>query len=246
MDDRKADYERAIFKLFLKASSLRVARSSIEPRQPPEPDLCCTIGNRRVAFELVEAIDPRFAGGASESNRQIAVMQAFFDQQSLATRRALRASLGNAWIWVLFADGNRREREKSIPGLFEFLATLTVDALGDYEIGAEYDCPCVPSVTIMRSDDIRRPRFDVTYVRSVGDPLLTRVKEKWQKSYQTPYETQLLAFYNMQTSRLAQLSLKEVEEFVRDNWSTSPFKRVWVYDVGKAKILLDLAWSTKQ
>jgi hypothetical protein len=38
--------------------------------------------------------------------------------------------------------------------------------------------------------------------------------------------------------------LSDARDFVRDNWATAPFVRVWVMDATEPKILLDLSPET--
>ena len=54
--------ERENFERFTKAAGLDVLPNSIESREPPEPDILCSIeGRGPVAFELVELVDPSYA-----------------------------------------------------------------------------------------------------------------------------------------------------------------------------------------
>lgn len=58
------DREQRAFKLFAEQGPLHIVPSSIESRDPPSPDIVCTLeGGERVAFELVELVDEDFAKG---------------------------------------------------------------------------------------------------------------------------------------------------------------------------------------
>src|SRR5882724_188459 len=48
----KAEHEFVIFKGFAQVSGLTVCASSIETREPPQPDIWCMLGNKPYFFEL--------------------------------------------------------------------------------------------------------------------------------------------------------------------------------------------------
>src|SRR5437870_1544433 len=59
---KKAQRERKIFERFAAAAKLNVQPGSVESREPPEPDILCSIeGRAAVAFELVEVVDEPYA-----------------------------------------------------------------------------------------------------------------------------------------------------------------------------------------
>ena len=58
----KAQIELAIFANFIRFSGLPIPVSTAEKRNPPEPDILCSLGTEgKVAFELVEICDPNIA-----------------------------------------------------------------------------------------------------------------------------------------------------------------------------------------
>ena len=59
---QQAETERALFRLFADAIDLPIEPGSIESREPPQPDIRCTLGEAGPAcFELVEIIDSDLA-----------------------------------------------------------------------------------------------------------------------------------------------------------------------------------------
>jgi hypothetical protein len=54
----KAEHEREVFQEFAAKSELLVDRSSIECRDPPEPDIFCRVGGTGYYFELGRILDP--------------------------------------------------------------------------------------------------------------------------------------------------------------------------------------------
>lgn len=62
MSTPQAESERALFKLFAETVELSIASDSIESRNPPEPDIRCTLAEAGPqCFELVEIIDSDLA-----------------------------------------------------------------------------------------------------------------------------------------------------------------------------------------
>src|SRR5947207_2234470 len=58
----KAAWERKKFRAAADVAGLQIVLRSIRSRRHPEPDILCTLRNgERVAFELVELVDPDIA-----------------------------------------------------------------------------------------------------------------------------------------------------------------------------------------
>jgi hypothetical protein len=69
-----------------------------------------------------------------------------------------------------------------------------------------------------------------------ADPLVGRIQTKFSKSYEASAPLELLAFYELQPVSPEALWRSQLHEFVVQNLETSPFRRVWVYDVGNRKV----------
>ena len=65
-DQSKAEVERAIFELFLKAKGWPCDVSLFESRNPPEPDILYRSPDEKVAFELLELCDSPLAEARSK------------------------------------------------------------------------------------------------------------------------------------------------------------------------------------
>lgn len=64
----KGEIEKAIFEEFAGCGRLQIIPGSVQKREPPEPDILCTlISGERVAFELAEACAPEFAAARTKS-----------------------------------------------------------------------------------------------------------------------------------------------------------------------------------
>jgi hypothetical protein len=61
-EQTKGAYEVEVFRRFIEAAKLPIAPSSVEKREPPEPDIRCLHStDGPIAFELVELCDPNLA-----------------------------------------------------------------------------------------------------------------------------------------------------------------------------------------
>jgi hypothetical protein len=100
----------------------------------------------------------------------------------------------------------------------------------------------VRTITISRGD-FESPEFDVEAVGSIGDPTLDRVRGKWVKSYATRYPIELLAYYELQPQAPEALWLPRLSSFISDNWNASPFRKVWVFDIGSRSVSASFACS---
>jgi hypothetical protein len=80
------------------------------------------------------------------------------------------------------------------------------------------------------------PEFDVSAVSSIGEPTVDRIRTKYQRKYVTTRPVELLAFYELQPLAPKALWHPRLESFVEASWSTAPFRRVWLFDVGSRNI----------
>lgn len=58
MDKKRKNHEQQVFREFVEAERLNVDQSTIECRQPPEPDILCICNGSPVYFELGRIFDP--------------------------------------------------------------------------------------------------------------------------------------------------------------------------------------------
>jgi len=70
------------------------------------------------------------------------------------------------------------------------------------------------------------------------DSLFNKSMEKFGKSYKADASIELLSYFNQQAEPLGDV-LSRYIYFVEEHIGKSPFRRVWVYDVFRNKILYD-------
>ena len=71
----------------------------------------------------------------------------------------------------------------------------------------------------------------------VSDPVVDRIKGKFQKRYETANRLELLAYYDLQPSVRAVYQVSSVDAVVRTQLPASQFSRVWVFNVDDNTVL---------
>ncbi len=231
--------ELVTFRRFAEVCPIAIEEESIVKRQPPEPDISCQLAGsgETVAFELVQIIDEGWARLTSAQFRDGDSLRTEYDATTGILRRALDDRLANALVYVRFRrELSSRERRAAIPDILRELAKLPAAYVGDWK--PDSGTPLfgkVRSIRVSRGD-FQGPEFDVEAVSSIGDPTVDRVRAKWQKSYTTRHPIELLAYYELQPLAPEVFWLSRLTSFVEQNWTTAPFRRVWLFDVGARTI----------
>jgi len=238
--------ELAIFQNFAEVCPLNIIRESISKRSPPEPDVLCKLaeGDEEVAFELVEIIDEGWASLTSGQFREAKSLREAYLASTDEYRRELDERLGNALVYVSFvADVQARQRRSAVSDILRHLSTIRPDFNGEWKPPSGSTLHGrVRGITISRGD-FEGPEFEVEAVAPIGDPTLERVRAKWLKSHATRYPIELLAYYELQPLMPKVLWFPSVDSFVSENWNTSPFRRVWVFDIGSRSVLASFTCS---
>jgi hypothetical protein len=234
-EDAKAARERAIFHVFLACEGApAVEAGTVESREPPEPDILCTIADRGpTAFELVEIIERDWRQLIGDHMRLQNALYVKHEQRGTPLADAYRDAL----VFLRYRpDATISQREKAIPALFAFLHGLPPGFTGDATPGVEL-APILRSVGISRVDFDWGPLFQVGGAHHwVGDPAAESIQGKWIKTYDTQHPIELLAYYSLQSIPAASW-IGPVQSFVDANWTTSPFRKVWICDLNSKRIL---------
>jgi len=115
---------------------------------------------------------------------------------------------------------------KGLPGEFKGDANAVGDLAATFR-----------SVGVSRGDFNPGPFFLVEAVSSIGDPTADTIQGKWIKVYETPHPIELLAYYSLHPTIPDALWRRPVQSFVDANWTTSPFRKVWICDLGSRQVL---------
>ena len=220
-----------MFRLFAQSAKLQIPPKSIEKRDPPKPDICCELAEYgRTCFELVETIDTSLAQAVAG---QFRLQETLRDEAT----RVLRG-FADALIFVRYVRSALvQHRVQSVPALVAYLGGLAAGFEGDVMVPAGSSLSVtVRSVHVTRGGFVG-PVFQVEAGTFISDPVIERIKSKFNKRYETENRIELLAFYELQPTQRAEMKLPEVEAFVQANLHASQFSRVWIFDVGNRTVL---------
>lgn len=130
--NNQANHELSIFSSFVMATKLAVTPNSIQKRQPPEPDILCSIeGRGDVAFELVEIVDESMARRDSDALRLRRVLFETYQNYLEEKRRAFFSRYGHCSIHVAFEENaSYRDRAVAAPAVLDFLLCVAQPITG--------------------------------------------------------------------------------------------------------------------
>jgi hypothetical protein len=238
--------ERLIFAEFASASGLPVVLDTIESRPPPEPDILCEVkGHGHVAFELGEVVDPAFEQATSERVRTRKAFRAAYGALPPDDRKRIEDCLGGVpAVFVGFARGTSpgkwRHAAKSIVTILAARSRAAQDEDRPHE--DERAVWWIPELgegaeILVRRCTTETPYLGVTELTPVRDPTPHLLEKKFAKKYSTTAPIELLAYFVAAPSpeesdrRLDMLNLLKAE-------TESPYRRVWLFDWFKRKVVL--------
>jgi hypothetical protein len=231
MSTLQAESERALFKLFADAVELPITPCSIESRNPPEPDIRCTLGDARPqCFELVEIID-------SDLAKAVGIQLKFQDR--LATDALARQikGLSDALVFVSFSrSSTNAQKQQASDVLLNLLQQLPNGFRGDIDPAVDARLGVVRRLRLTRGDFVG-PVFQIDGATFITDPIVERIQEKFAKKYTTDAPIDLLVYYQMHPTVRAENELPGLGDYVRANLESSPFSRVWVFDADNRRLL---------
>ena len=237
--DQQAKNEIRIFKFFFKLTPYSIDINSIKKEKPPKPDISCDLlDGAKIAFELVECIDDSIARSVYDSKN---LRQLFYDRLNKlpkGKKKAFTMNFKNASIYIAFSRGASVIKKRSaIPKLFDFLLALENTAQGKFSFRSYRDLKDVVNWIYIQRGEFVGPIFDIQAATSFADPAKERVEGKFRKVYEIQCKTDLLAYYELQPELPEENWLPKVKEFVEQNISKSAFQRVWIYSIGRNKII---------
>lgn len=231
MKNKSTKKEISIFKKFTKLCPYSINLSSIIKKEPPEPDISCSLSDGSIiAFELTEIIDEDLARSFNDSIR---LKEAFNDELE-----QLEANFNNALIYIAFDEEILFRRKKnSIQKIINYLLTLDKTAEGEFRPKDLIDI--VKFMSISRG--VIGPIIDVESIAWIDYPCKEYIKRKFEKNYETESNNiELLAYYELQPKEpknILEYKLNSLKEFVKNNIISSEFQRVWIYSTRENKII---------
>jgi hypothetical protein len=183
MADPHGDREIAIFQEF--ARDCRLSIANIEKRQPPEPDILCDVADiGKVAFEMVESIDPGLA--QQMDNAITKSVQAYYESLPDPEHNEIKDLLSGCLLRIGYLSlVNKRQKRRAMETLFDQLRTLGESGFRGAFRPEEGD-PAFGVVSMIRIHDAFSegggPSFDEGDAISIDDPSDSVIQGKFGKT----------------------------------------------------------------
>ena len=229
--------ELKIFRRFAKHYPYKIRIDSIKKRKPPEPDILCELINcMKIAFELVQCLDEKIVKTIEDAITLKKQTDLLIQGLSEKDKNKFLDKYSNAIITINFNNKCSLIKRKSvIPDLLKYLLGAPKTLNG--EVISPINSKVLEDINIKRCS-INGPNIMVPpSATSFADPSLKLIKNKFLRSYKTPYEIELIAYYSLQPEIPINHFLDDFIICVRKNIEKSQFKRAWLYSYTKDTIL---------
>ncbi len=227
----QSEFERIVFEAFSKVAPFTILQGSVESRNPPEPDIVCTIENRgQVGFELTELIDQSHMERISLMFHTRNCLNNYWKKELAEDAFAIfHSKYKGALLHFEFSQNTRLSERKSVLDVvFNLLLDLDADMEG---ICFENNPKLMPILQYVNINHIglECPIIDVGSFGSLGDPTEIAIKKKCSKKYTNEYPIELLAHIETNLLPPDGIWLSSIEEKAAQI-DGSQFEKLWVYD----------------
>ena len=224
-------------KKFVKASGLHVVHDTVQKKEPPEPDIGCSLADRdTVGFELCEAVDSDLARSVDLSISVKTDMRSYFDSFPSNEKEQFKKMYGNADIYFKFkSDLTKNQILGSFPDIFRFLLSLDEKVVDDIDKALPNFPVVCHRITIYRGCFIG-PMFNRSNAMHISTGVVEVFESKFRKNYNCSYPVELIIHSDTQTLSPFQLWIEKARGYIKENLLNSPFRRVWIFDLHGMKI----------
>jgi hypothetical protein len=238
--------ELKVFGRFLEAKGIRAYKVNdiiscknlytYEKRNPPEPDIILYKPDGSVVvFELVEILDESFAGMQGLQFKTIEDLNNFYKNLTPEKKDYFDQKYKNALLYFRFSPkSTAMQRQKILPKIFNKLLELKNEYNGDaFEEDPAFS-NILNSISISRGE-FKGPSLDVESAGFINDPIVERLKNKFEKEYNTSHPIELLMYNNINPIPL-DISIENLREYLEAQPKPFPFKNIWIFDYPKNEI----------
>lgn len=229
--------ELKIFRKFVKHYSYKIRMDSVKKRRTPEPDIFCELINgKKLAFELVQCLDEKIAKTTIDAITLKKQVDLLIQKLPEKDKNKFIDKYSNAIITINFDNKCSLIRRKNIiPDLLKYLVEASKTLKG--EVISPLSSKVLEDIDVKKCS-INGPIIMVPpSATSFADPSLKVIKDKFLRSYKTPYEIELVAYYSLQPEIPINHFLNIFVNYVKKNIGKSQFERVWLYSYTKDTIL---------
>ena len=225
--------EVRIFQKFLEVCPLRIDSTSVEKRDPPEPDIYCrTEEGEELAFELVEVVDPDLA---TKSSQQVRLERLLLDV--ISQDRHFKSMFGDALISVAFDPSSSMQRRRNaVTAVIEHLKELGGRPEGELELARAGLSTELTRLEVVRGD-FPGPSFYVESVTSFSDPTLKTIYSKLQRDYSAAANLYLLAYFELEPMDAGTEWRSDYLHLIRQVLRGTQFHKVWLFELNSGRSL---------
>ena len=241
--------ELRMFSQYCRARGLEV--ENFEERNPPEPDIYASVMGGGIAFELTEAIEPDYARKITELSRTPELIRRSYATLSSEKKKLLEANHCGKVIDLCFLDEvPRRDREKSLPNIFDFLISIPAD-FGSNEL-ERIEKPKVDLLNYISMQQINWEGIcweaGTSYIRvDPEDALVNRLIDKMEnKQYESAWPMELIVYLDKEADPPPGSGwVERLTDVASGRITESPFRAVWLLNMWSFSVCL-LAGSSSQ
>lgn len=236
MGKNHADRELRVFRQFLAARGIAESTGALEKRQPPEPDLLFRYPDGSiVAYELVELLDETHAGMIGLLSATYTALRTQFENLPPDRKALFERNYGDALLYFRFSQFTTLNKRRNVLALaFDKLLALPSGVTGEVLSNDPEFGGTLFSVSVSRS--FGGPSFDPESIGWIGDPTVPNIKQKFEKTYDSSYPIELLAYIDGNPMFPDDVWLGNLMEFVDSQPKPFPFRWLWVFDCRKTQV----------
>lgn len=209
-----------------------------QKKDPPKPDIFFDNPlDGPTSYELVEILEQGFAHRLSKQLSFAEILHSAYEQSPHFEN--LSAVFHNALIHFKFNEQVSKGRvNQLLPDIFKELLHLSKEFEGDVNHFQNSRLSKFIQYIWIRRGGFVGPCFDVANVSWIGEPTAETLQSKFQKTYQTKYPMELVAYILGNPMFPDDVFLAEARDFLQQQVS-SHFRRVWILDLQNRRIALE-------
>lgn len=226
--------ELRTFRSFLSAAKISAESFGEEP--PPAPDILAVIDGESIAYELTEAVEPEYARKLDAMFKTPALVRTSFQQLPIQRQRTILGLHDRKVIDICFLDRvPLRERERSMPGVFQYLESLPAKS-GMVELARfNQPLPGLDHIALQNIEWDEGIRWEAGAPAGFIDPesaILGRLHDKMtKKTYQTEHPIHLLVYSDREVTPPPNTGWEiALSQAAARLLAGSPFQQVWYFD----------------
>ncbi len=232
MSKQHVDRELRVFLKFVEIASLDIDLGSVRKLESPSPDIFCrTASNEALAFELTELLDNNFAHGMGRHFEDKKLLEKLHENLPSDKREQFYALYHDADLQFRFNPKTTHNILKQrIPLAFDELLNQPEHFQGEI---TTFDnrklCEVLRFIRVNRG--VQGPLFDIeSYIR-MGDPVVDRLRDKFEKKYESSCPIELLAYIDGNLKFPDNVWKPGVVQFLERCSGYGQFRKVWIVDV---------------